>query len=479
MANHASHAALPYPIKGARYTILIPYLDADGDPTDPTTPDTEISEDDAAATDTSEEVASPKNSVGMLTLTGDETDCSCLSIAAKAASGPKTTLGTFYPRVLAVVASGTALDAGSSSGGTISSGDRPAYDITGCFFKTKAGTGGGGGSGSLNNQARRIVTYVPSTGAFTVSPNFETAIDTTTDWDVLLPEGVTIGMLKTLNPSTAGRTLAIESDGMAHADLKEWLGVAPLALTAQRVEALVGAMANNVITAASIAADAITAAKIQDAALTAAKFAAGAFDAVWTVATRTLTSFGTLVADIWANGTRTLTGFSTALAVSVWDVLESAIATASSIGLKVKNNLDAAVSTRSSHAAADVWAVGTRTLTAIGSSGIASQASVDDLPTNAELTTALAAADDAVLAAIAALNNVSSSQVRDAILAGIIEGSVTLKQSLQLSNAAAAGKLSGAATTTATLRNLADSIDRIVATVDADGNRTAVTRTFE
>lgn len=39
------------------------------------------------------------------------------------------------------------------------------------------------------------------------------------------------------------------------------------------------------------------------------------------------------------------------------------------------------------------------------------QTSVDDLPTNAELATALAAADDAVLAAIAALNNLSAAQV--------------------------------------------------------------------
>lgn len=41
----------------------------------------------------------------------------------------------------------------------------------------------------------------------------------------------------------------------------------------------------------------------------------------------------------------------------------------------------------------------------------ASQASVDDLPTSSELATALAAADDAVLAAIAALNNLSAAQV--------------------------------------------------------------------
>jgi hypothetical protein len=41
----------------------------------------------------------------------------------------------------------------------------------------------------------------------------------------------------------------------------------------------------------------------------------------------------------------------------------------------------------------------------------ASQASVDDLPTNAELATSQAAADDATLAAIAALNNLSAAQV--------------------------------------------------------------------
>lgn len=39
------------------------------------------------------------------------------------------------------------------------------------------------------------------------------------------------------------------------------------------------------------------------------------------------------------------------------------------------------------------------------------QTSVDDIPTNADLATALAAADDAVLAAIAALNNLSAAQV--------------------------------------------------------------------
>jgi len=207
-----------------------------------------------------------------------------------------------------------------------------------------------------------------------------------------------------------------------------------------------------------------------------------AADKVWASTTRTLSSFGTLVADIWGYSTRTLTAFSTSLAVSVWDVLESAIATASSIGLKLKTNLDATVSSRgtsanqttiithltdikgtgfvkdthslpqcltatgfSTHSAADVWAVGTRALT--DKAGFS-------------LTTA------------------ERDAIADAHLdrANGIETGLTPRQAARLTVAAAAGKLSGAATSTITIRDLADTKNRIVATVDADGNRTAITR---
>ena len=62
------------------------------------------------------------------------------------------------------------------------------------------------------------------------------------------------------------------------------------------------------------------------------------------------------------------TGFSlsTAGILAIWHQAESAIVTASTIGLRIKTNLDAAITTRSSHAAADVWAVGTRSLTTFG-----------------------------------------------------------------------------------------------------------------
>jgi hypothetical protein len=49
----------------------------------------------------------------------------------------------------------------------------------------------------------------------------------------------------------------------------------------------------------------------------------------------------------------------------------------------------------------------------------ASQASVDDVPTNAELAAALAGADDATLAAIAALNNLSQAQAQTAATAAL------------------------------------------------------------
>jgi hypothetical protein len=56
-----------------------------------------------------------------------------------------------------------------------------------------------------------------------------------------------------------------------------------------------------------------------------------------------------------------------------------------------------------------------------------------------------------------------------------VETSFTLRQALRLILSSAAAKLSGAATTTVKLRDINDTKDRITATVDSDGNRTAIT----
>jgi hypothetical protein len=58
---------------------------------------------------------------------------------------------------------------------------------------------------------------------------------------------------------------------------------------------------------------------------------------------------------------------------------------------------------------------------------------------------------------------------------GVEEG-LTVRHALRLIAAATAGKISGADTTTITIRNaVVDDKDRIIATVTGDGNRTAIT----
>ena len=59
--------------------------------------------------------------------------------------------------------------------------------------------------------------------------------------------------------------------------------------------------------------------------------------------------------------------------------------------------------------------------------------------------------------------------------AALVEPTVTLRSALRLMSSVLLGKASGMATTTAVFRDVADSKDRVTATVDASGNRTVVT----
>jgi hypothetical protein len=69
----------------------------------------------------------------------------------------------------------------------------------------------------------------------------------------------------------------------------------------------------------------------------------------------------------------------------------------------------------------------------------ATQTSVDDIPTNAELATALAAADDAVLAAIAALNNLSAAQVNAEVDTAIADAALATAANLAIAKTAIDG----------------------------------------
>ena len=68
----------------------------------------------------------------------------------------------------------------------------------------------------------------------------------------------------------------------------------------------------------------------------------------------------------------------------------------------------------------------------------------------------------------------STANVGDAVLAGIVEGQYTLKQVLQVLAAVAAGKTTISAGPTVVFRDLEDSVDRVEA--DMTGStRTSVT----
>lgn len=86
---------------------------------------------------------------------------------------------------------------------------------------------------------------------------------------------------------------------------------------------------------------------------------------------------------------------------------------------------------------------------------------------------AAAIAADAIGASELATDAVT--EIVTGVLAGVVEGTTTVAQSLRLANSANASKLSGAATTTVTVRDIGDTKDRIVATLDASGNRSAIT----
>lgn len=92
----------------------------------------------------------------------------------------------------------------------------------------------------------------------------------------------------------------------------------------------------------------------------------------------------------------------------------------------------------STHAAADIWTVGTRALT-----------------------------DKAGF-------SLSASGI-DSIWDEVIEGTLTGRQTLRLNIGVLASKSSGGGTATLKFRDSGDAKDRVTATVDADGNRTAIT----
>lgn len=68
----------------------------------------------------------------------------------------------------------------------------------------------------------------------------------------------------------------------------------------------------------------------------------------------------------------------------------------------------------------------------------------------------------------------TASQNAAAFLAATVEAGMTFEEMFRVQHSALVGKVSGAGTATESFRNIADTKNRIVYTVDANGNRTGV-----
>jgi hypothetical protein len=110
-----------------------------------------------------------------------------------------------------------------------------------------------------------------------------------------------------------------------------------------------------------------------------------------------------------------------AIADAVWDEATAGHTTSGTFGEQVKTDVDAILAD-TAELQGD-WVNGGRLDSILDAR--ASQTSVDDLPTNAELATSQAAADDATLAAIAALNNLSAAQVNAEVDTALADVGVT------------------------------------------------------
>jgi hypothetical protein len=331
-----------------------------------------------------------------------------------------------------------------------------------------------------------------------------------------------------------------------HADLDDIQARLPAALVSGRIDASVGAMAANVITATSINADAITAAKV------AADVSAEIADAVWdedATGHQTQGTFGQAIGDpllttsILSRIPAALSGdgFMKADMLSINDDLTSGTnATLNLKKLNIVNNSGSAIYAESQsfghglHAKGNNSPTGGNGMRIEGENGIYVQGSaasghaiqlyapdgpsgldiIADVGVGIQITSddnailAESFSNDAVflladtvgkksikaaqdiqvsdgdltLAAIAAAVWANAARTLTSfgtlvadIWALAIETGYTAKQSMRLMLASLAGKLSGAATTTVVVRSATDAKDRITATVDADGNRTAVT----
>jgi hypothetical protein len=271
-----------------------------------------------------------------------------------------------------------------------------------------------------------------------------------------------------LRPATNGREIVLDVNGGV--DVRTYGGTAGT-FSGGRPEVNAThaggvAWGSGAITAASIANDAITAAKIADGAIdagalaadciTAAKIATGAIDAD-AIADGAIDA-GALAADC-ITAAKIATGAIDADAIADGAIDAGALAadciTAAKLAADVTTELQSGLATAAA-------------LTTV-------ENKIDTIDGIVDSILADTGTDGVVVAAASKSDYRLSATGVDDILDEVIEGSNTLRQFLRGFAAALLAKASGLATTTAVFRDVGDTKDRITATVDASGNRSAVT----
>lgn len=182
---------------------------------------------------------------------------------------------------------------------------------------------------------------------------------------------------------------------------------------------------------------------------------------VWGSGSRTLTSFGTLIADIWAYATRTLTNF-------VFDTTNSTLEGRLSDARATKlDNLDAAVTTRASATnQTAIKAVTDKLDDTLEDDGGTQRFTLNALEQGPDsVSDATLAQQTAILAAIAALNNVTASEVATAVLGATVDGAIDLQTAMKLVFASQHGKMVRTSLDPLTFQYYADDDSTVVMTV--------------
>lgn len=253
-------------------------------------------------------------------------------------------------------------------------------------------------------------------------------------------------------PATSGRSMVVDAAGLVDSnavkvgptgagtaqtagdvigDTNDIQARLPAALVGGRMDSSVGAMAANVQTAASTAADFVT--ELQSGLATSAALATVQADTD-NIQTRLPAALvgGRMDSSVEAMAANVMT--SAATAADYVTELQSGLSTAAALAVV--------------------------------------QADTDNIQTR--LPAALVAGKiDASLDA-AGLQTDAVNEIRDSIFAQVIEGAFSFIQYTRIMGSVLLGKLSGAATATNSFRDTSDTKNRVVATVDPVGNRTAI-----